>query len=113
MDSALHDARFALRLLWKDKGFTLAAVLGLAVCIGANTALFSIVYSVLLRPLPVPEPDRLVLLYNSYPRAGAERGANGAPDYVDRVKGVSALEALSLLSTASRSTGESGGLSAS
>jgi len=108
MDSPLHDVRFAIRLLWKDKAFSIATILTLAVCIGANTALFSIVYSVLLRPLPVPEPGRLVLLYNSYPRAGAERGSNGAPDYFDRVKGVSALDALSLLSTANRSTGESG-----
>ncbi|MGE5198728.1 MAG: hypothetical protein ACM3H9_03750, partial [Rhodospirillaceae bacterium] len=70
MASVLDDARFALRLLWKDRAFTLAAVLTLAVCIGANTALFSVVYSVLLRPLPVPASDRLVLIYNSYPRAG-------------------------------------------
>jgi predicted permease len=108
MDSPLQDLRFALRLLWKDKAFSLATLLTLAVCIGANTALFSVVYSVLLRPLPVPEPDRLVLLYNSYPRAGAARGSNGAPDYFDRLNGVPALEALSMLSTASRSTGESG-----
>ena len=108
MDSALHDVTFALRLLWKDKAFALAAVLTLAVCIGANTALFSIVYSVLLRPLPVPEPGRLVLLYNSYPRAGAERGANGAPDYFDRLRGMPALEALAMLSTANRTSGESG-----
>ena len=79
MDSPLHDVRFACRLLWKDKAFSLATVLTLAVCIGANTALFSIVYSVLLKPLPVPESERLVLLYNSYPRrrggARVERGS--------------------------------------
>jgi predicted permease len=108
MHSAIHDTRFALRLLWKAKGFALATVLTLAVCIGANTTLFGIVYSVLLKPLPVPEPDRLVLLYNSYPRAGAERGSSGAPDYFDRVKGVTALESLALFNTRSRSTGERG-----
>jgi predicted permease len=108
MDSPLHDARFAFRLLWKDKAFSLATVLTLAVCIGANTALFSIVYSVLLKPLPVPESDRLVLLYNSYPRAGAERGGSGVPDYFDRVKGVSAIEALALFNTGNRATGELG-----
>jgi predicted permease len=108
MDSPLHDVRFAIRLLWKDKAFSIATILTLAVCIGANTALFSIVYSVLLRPLPVPESERLVLLYNSYPRAGAERGGSGVPDYVDRVKGITALETLSLFDTRNRSTGESG-----
>ncbi|HSP89950.1 MAG TPA: ABC transporter permease [Vicinamibacterales bacterium] len=108
MSSALHDARFALRLLWKDKAFSVATLLTLAVCIGANTVLFSIVYSVLLKPLPVPDSGRLLLLYNSYPRAGAERGSSGAPDYFDRVKGVTALESLSLFNTRSRSAGENG-----
>jgi hypothetical protein len=60
VDSLRQDLRLGLRLLWKDKAFTVTAVLTLAVCIGANTALFSVVNSVLLRPLPVPEPDRLV-----------------------------------------------------
>jgi putative ABC transport system permease protein len=104
----LHDAKFALRLLWKDKAFGLATVLTLTVCIGANTTLFSVVYSVLLKPLPVPESERLVLVYNSYPRAGADRGGTGVPDYLDRVTGVQAIEALSLFNTRNRSTGESG-----
>jgi len=108
MDSLLHDAQFACRLLWKDKAFSLATVLTLAVCIGANTALFSIVYSVLLKPLPVPESDRLVLVYNGYPRAGAVRGGSGVPDYLDRVKGASAIETLALFNTGNRTTGESG-----
>ena len=67
----VRDIRLALRLLLKDKTFSLATVATLAICIAANIALFSIVYSVLLRPLPVPRADRLVLLYNSYPRAGS------------------------------------------
>ena len=108
MHLPLHDTRLALRLLWKDKAFSLATVLTLTICIGANTALFSIVYSVLLRPLPVPESGRLVLLYNSYPRAGAERGASGVPDYYDRLKGVPAIETLALFNTRNRSTGETG-----
>jgi predicted permease len=108
MHLPLHDTRLALRLLWKDKAFSLATVLTLTLCIGANTALFSIVYSVLLRPLPVPESGRLVLLYNSYPRAGAERGGSGVPDYDDRLEGVPAIETLALFNTRNRSTGEAG-----
>lgn len=108
MDLPLHDTRFALRLLWKDKAFSLATVLTLTLCIGANTALFSIVYSVLLRPLPVPESGRLVLLYNSYPRAGAERGGSGVPDYYDRLEGIPAIETLALFNTRGRSAGEAG-----
>ena len=54
MDTLWHDLRYALRVIWRDRGFALAAILTLAVCIGANTALFTVVRSVLLRPLPVP-----------------------------------------------------------
>jgi putative ABC transport system permease protein len=108
MDLSLRDVRVGARLLLKDKGFSLATVITLAVCIGANTVLFSVVNSVLLRPLPVPEAGRLVLLYNSYPRAGAERGASGVPDYYDRVRGLTAVEALSLFNLRNRAAGEAG-----
>ena len=101
------DLRFALRLLWKDKAYTLATVLTLALCIGANTALFSIVNSVLLRPLPIPEPDRLVTMFNAYPKAGAVRGSNGGPDYFDR-RTLPAFESLAFYDTTDLSIGESG-----
>jgi predicted permease len=57
----LRDVQFGIRMLVKNKGFTLVAVLSLALGIGANTAFFSVVDAVLLKTLPVPEPDRLVL----------------------------------------------------
>jgi predicted permease len=105
---ASHNLTFAARSLWRDKGFSVAAFLTLALCIAANTALFSIVHSVLLKPLPVPDSDRLVFIYNSYPGAGAERGGSGVPDYFDRVKGLTTLESLALIDVRNRSTGESG-----
>src|SRR4029077_9052724 len=87
------DLRVALRLLWKDKAFSLTAALTLALCIGANTALFSVVHNVLLRPLPVPESERIVLMANAYPGAGADVGTNsGAPDYYDRLKDTDVFE---------------------
>jgi predicted permease len=92
MERLAQDVRFGARLLWKDRGFTLTAVLTLGLCIGANAAIFAIVNSVLLRPLPVPAPDRLVLLYNSYPRAGVERASTGAPDYYDRLRETDVFE---------------------
>ncbi len=108
MKLPLGDARFAVRLLWKDKSFSLATLLTLTLCIGANAALFSIVYSVLLRPLPVPDPDRVVLVYNSYPNAGAPRSGSGVPDYYDRVRGVPAVQTLALFEFRNRNTGEAG-----
>ena len=56
----MKDFSLALRSLWKAKAFTIATFLTLTLCIGANTALFGFVHSVLLKPLPVPQPDRLV-----------------------------------------------------
>lgn len=67
MGSVLHDLRFAVRTLRRNPAITLVAVLTLALGIGANTAVFSVVSAVLLRPLPYPAADRLVLLWNARP----------------------------------------------
>ncbi len=95
----LNDLRVGARLLWKDAAFTITAALTLALCIGANTALFSVVHNVLLRPLPVPESDRLVLIENLYPGAGAaDQGGAGVPDYFERVHDTDVFEEHALFS---------------
>ena len=96
----LHDLRFAVRLLWKDRGFAATAILTLAVCIGANAAIFAVVNSVLLQPLPVPHAEQLVHMYNSYPGAGvADRGSSGVPDYYDRLAQTDVFQEQALYNT--------------
>jgi predicted permease len=96
MPDLLQDLRFGLRLLVRDRSFSITALLTLAVCIAANTAMFSVVRSVLLKPLPFSGSESVVLLYNSYPNAGAPRVGNAVPDYFDRLTAVPALQDLSV-----------------
>jgi predicted permease len=84
MNGFLQDLGYSVRGLAKSRAFTLTAILTLTVCIGANVALFAVVYHVLLRPLRVPDADRIVLIYNSYPKAGADHAAASVPDYFER-----------------------------
>ena len=108
MDVLINDLKLGLRLLWKNKGFTATAIATLAVCIGVNTAIFSVVHSVVLKPLPFPESDRVLLMYNSYPGAGVEYAAAGVPDYYDRLKGAPAFEEQALYNTPALTIGSAG-----
>ena len=92
----LQDLKFALRLLIKDLGFTMTTVATLGLCLAGNTAIFSIINSVVLKPLPFPEPERIVSIGNAYPRVTTVRGYSGVPDYFDRLKETTAFEEISL-----------------
>ena len=88
----MQDLRYALRSLKSQPVFTIAAVATLAIGIGANAAIFSLFYQVLLRPLPYAAPERLVWVWNTYGRAGEERTAVSIPDYRDRKAEAAAIE---------------------
>ena len=85
----MNDLRFALRALAKTPGFTVIAVLTLALCIGANSAIFSVVNAILLKPYPWPDSNKLAFAYNSYPLMGLPNAGTSIPDYLDRREGVS------------------------
>ncbi|HKS10240.1 MAG TPA: ABC transporter permease [Pyrinomonadaceae bacterium] len=83
MDGFLNDVRYAIRNLIKRPAFTLIAAVTLALGIGANTAIFSSVYALLLKPLPFPELDRVVAVWDSYPGKGVKRNEVSLPNYLD------------------------------
>jgi putative ABC transport system permease protein len=83
MRTLLQDMRYGMRMLMKRPGFTLIAVFTLALGIGANTAIFSVINGVLLRPLPYAESDRLVRVYEKRLKLGRQRNSVSAPDFFD------------------------------
>jgi len=83
MDNLRQDLRFALRQLWKRPVFSIIALSMLALGIGANTAIFSVVYTVLLKPLPFPEPERLVRIWESRIEQGWERASVAPGNFWD------------------------------
>ncbi len=85
MDTFRQDLLFAFRMLRKDRAYAAAVILTLAICLGANTAIFTVVRSVLLRPLPYPQSERLAFMFDGFPGAGVERAGTSVPNYLDRV----------------------------
>jgi predicted permease len=108
MDHILRDLRHALKLLLKEKTFSTTVLVTLAICIGANVAIYSVIHAVLLEPLPYPEPDRLVTVFNSYPGAGAARASNGSVDFFQRRENVAAFEEVALYAGSGHTVGEAG-----
>jgi predicted permease len=83
LEKLAQDIQYGLRTLWKSPGFTVTAILSLALAIGASTTVFSFVNSVLLRPLPYPESHRLVVVWETVKRQQVERRGVSYPDYLD------------------------------
>src|SRR5258705_3009081 len=81
METLLNDIRFGIRLMARSPGFTLVALVTIALGIGANTAIFSVVNTVLLRPLPYQDPDKLVVLWEKQEQIDQE--SPSLPDFLD------------------------------
>jgi len=107
-DEFRRELNYAARLLRKTPGFTATALLTLAVCLGANLTIFAVIDSVLLRPLPFPAPDRLVTIFNTYPKAGVERDGSSLTNYYERRGHISAFTSLSISSYGTEIIGEPG-----
>ena len=102
----MQDLRYALRTLVKQPVFSLVAVLTLALGIGANTAIFSLLYQTLLRPLPYPDADRLVFVWNRYKML--DQASVSIPDYIDRKTQAPAIEDAALFTGRTANINEGG-----
>ena len=105
-DTFRQDLRYGLRSLFAKPGFLIAAVATLALGIGANTAIFSVINGLLLKPLPYDDGERLVQVHNAYPKMGLDDAGTSIPDFLDRKEQAPALEDLAIY------TGESFNLAA-
>src|SRR5258708_11459174 len=107
-DELRRQLSYAARLLRKTPAFTATALLTLAVCLGANLTIFAVIDSVLLRPLPFPEPERLMMIFNTYPKAGVDRDGSSLTNYYERRGRIPAFASLSIYSYGTEIVGEPG-----
>src|SRR4026209_546002 len=83
MENIWQDIRFGLRMLLKSPSISIVATIALALGISANTAIFSVVNAVLLRPLPFPDPDSLFAVFDTDAQRGLQRGSHSYPKFFD------------------------------
>lgn len=108
LEHVLRNMRFAARGLLRVPAFTATAVVTIALCLGTNLTLFALIDSVLLRPLPFPHAERLVRIFNTYPKAGVERDGASLTNYYERRGHIAAFSDLALVRAESATVGESG-----
>ena len=108
MRGALSDLRYVVRGLRKAPAFTVTALATVATCLGANLAMFALIDSILLRPLPFPESDRLVTIFNTYPKAGVPRDGSSLTNYYERRGSIPAFSSLSIYRDGTEVVGETG-----
>ncbi|PYK14406.1 MAG: hypothetical protein DME64_10690, partial [Verrucomicrobia bacterium] len=106
----MNDLKFALRQLRKSPAFTVTALATVAICLGANLAIFAVINSILLRPLPFPQSDRLVTIYNTYPKAGVENDGSSITNYYERRGNIPAFSSLSMYMERAETVGDPGSM---
>jgi len=104
----MNNLRFAFRQLCKAPAFTVTALATVAICLGANLAIFGVINSILLRPLPFPQSDRLVTIFNTYPKARVENDGSSLTNYYERRGNIPAFSRLSIFRDGSEVVGETG-----
>jgi predicted permease len=101
MNTLWQDLRYGARMLWKTPGFTAIAIITLALGIGANTAIFSVVNAVLLSPLPYAEPERLTLIWTKLEKLGLEKTWSSEPEVLDLRQQSTLFESLGVINDGS------------
>jgi predicted permease len=104
----MNDLRFALRQLRYAPAFTVTALATIAICLGANLAIFAVIDAILLRSLPFPQSDRLVAIFNTYPKAGVERDGSSLTNYYERRGNIPSFSSLSIFRYGTEVVGETG-----
>src|SRR5438094_4622197 len=104
----MNDLKFAVRQLRKAPAFTVTALATVAIYLGANLAIFAVINSILLRPLPFPQSGRLVTIFNTYPKAGVENDGSSLTNYYERRVNIPAFSSLSIFRDSTEVVGESG-----
>src|SRR5438045_2949173 len=106
----INNLRVAFRQLRKSPSFTITALVTIAICLGANLAIFAVINSILLRPLPFPNADQLVTIYNTYPKAGVENDGASIANYYERRGNIPAFSSLSMYMERAETVGDPGSM---
>jgi predicted permease len=104
----ISDIKYALRLLRKDFGVAAFILLTLALCIGATTAIFSMIYALLVKPLPFGEPARIVSIYNTFPKVGLPKMPSSPAQYLDYKANTKSFESVGLWGSMTAIVGDEG-----
>lgn len=105
-DALARNLRYAARVLRRTPGFTVTALLTLALCLGANLTIFAVIDAILIRALPFPHANRLVTIFNTYPRAGVDRDGSSIANYYERRGRIPAFSSVSIYSFDTAIAGE-------